>query len=280
MLSNTGRLDDRPVRRAAPCGVPGAFLLCLVCSLQACSIGSPEAPDRFTTVEGGIVRGDTTRRALALVFTGDAYADGGTHIREVLDRHAVPASFFFTGHFYRNPAFADLIAGLAADGHYLGAHSDQHLLYCSWERRDSLLVTHDMFTEDLDANYREMARFGIRKADAPYFMPPYEWYNARISLWAAAYGLTLVNFTPGTGSNADYTTPHMGDRYVASDAIVERILTYEQQDPHGLNGFILLLHIGTAPERTDKLYRHLQRLITTLRGRGYRFVRIDGLLMP
>ncbi len=39
------------------------------------------------------------------------------------------------------------------------------------------------------------------------------WYNAQISAWTAERGLTLVNFTPGTRSNADYTTPDMGDRY-------------------------------------------------------------------
>ena len=57
---------------------------------------------------------------------------------------------------------------------------------------------------------------GPWKADAPYFMPPYEWYNAQVSTWTAEHGLTLVNFTPGTRSNADYTTPAMGDRYVPS----------------------------------------------------------------
>jgi peptidoglycan/xylan/chitin deacetylase (PgdA/CDA1 family) len=268
---------------------PAVFLL-LACCLGACCLGacclgaccgSPGvAPQRVTLVEGGIIRGDTTRAALALVFTGDQYADGGASIRETLSRYGVPGSFFFTGHFYRNPNFDGLIAGLKADGHYLGAHSDRHLLYCSWENRDSLLVTHEAFVADLEANYREMERFGIAREEASYFMPPYEWYNAQISAWTAEQGLTLVNFTPGTRSNADYTTPEMGARYVPSDRILQSILAQEQQDPHGLNGFILLVHIGTAPERTDKFYAHLGTLITTLQERGYRFERIDGLLKP
>ena len=256
------------------------LLLCLwvfpVLGPGACT-GDASA-DRLTYVEGGIVRGDTTEPALALVFTGDRYADGGAYIRDVLARRGVHAAFFFTGHFYRNPAFAGLIAGLKADGHYLGAHSDQHLLYCSWEDRDSLLVTRSQFDADLEANYREMARFGIRKTDAPYFLPPYEWYNAEISAWTAAHGLTLVNFTPGTRSNADYTTPDLGDRYVSSEAILESITAYEERDPHGLNGFLLLLHIGVDPARTDKLYRHLDTLVATLQERGYRLERLDTLL--
>ena len=252
------------------------LLLCLV--IVSCRDSPNLSGNRLTFVEGGIVRGDTVEPAIALIFTGDLYADGGQHIRRVLKDHGVPAAFFFTGRFYRNPAFGSLIDSLRADAHYLGAHSDGHLLYCSWEDRDSLLVTREEFGADLAANYREMEGFGIRKADAPYFLPPYEWYNAQISEWASEEGLTLVNFTAGTRSNADYTTPDMGERYVPSDSILKSILAFEQEDPNGLNGFLLLLHIGTDPARTDKMYDHLDTLVTTLEGRGYRFERLDALL--
>ena len=67
------------------------------------------------------------------------------------------------------------------EGHYLGAHSDKHLLYCTWEKRDSLLVTRETFERDVMNNYAEMERFGIMKDEALYFMPPYEWYNQQIA---------------------------------------------------------------------------------------------------
>ena len=238
--------------------------------------GGHENP--FTYAHDGIIRGRTDEKALALVFTGDRYADGADHIRTTLNRHGVKASFFFTGNFYREEAFHEVITALKADGHYLGAHSNNHLLYCSWENRDSLLVTKAEFDDDLEGNYQEMARFGIHRNEARYFMPPYDWYNARISAWTTAFGLTLINFTPGTRSNADYTTPDMGERYLSSDVILQSILTYEREDPNGLSGFILLIHIGTAPERTDKFYRHLDTLITALQEKNYRFERVDGLL--
>jgi peptidoglycan/xylan/chitin deacetylase (PgdA/CDA1 family) len=237
-----------------------------------------DAAHPFTVVHGGVIRGDTSKKEIALVFTGDQYAEGGEPIRAVLARHGIEASFFLTGNFYRNEGFAALIRALKADGHYLGAHSDRHLLYCSWEDRDSLLITKSAFVDDLDGNYAEMARFGIRREEAAYFMPPYEWYNARISAWTAEQGLTLVNFTPGTRSNADYTTPDMGARYVPGDAILQSILTVERDAPDGLNGFILLTHIGVAPERTDKFYSHLDQLLSALLEKGYRFKRIDALL--
>jgi peptidoglycan/xylan/chitin deacetylase (PgdA/CDA1 family) len=89
--------------------------------------------------------------------------------------------------------------------------------------------------------------------------------------------LVLFNFTPGTSSNADYTTPSMPE-YLSSQTIYDRILGYEAKDPHGLNGFILLIHIGTDPERTDKFYLKLGDLIGALKEKGYALVRLDELL--
>ena len=232
---------------------------------------------RFTCSHGAIIRGDTAKKALAIVFTGHEYADGGNHIINTLKSHGVRASFFFTGDFYRNHEFSAIIRRLLDDGHYLGAHSDRHLLYCDWEQRDSLLVSKKQFTGDLTDNYREMERFGITKEAAPYFLPPYEWYNDSISRWTKDAGLQLVNFTPGTLSNADYTTPDMAN-YKSAEEIFGSIVQYESRNPSGLNGFILLMHIGTAPERTDKFYLRLGELLTWLKQKGYRPVRIDQLL--
>jgi endoglucanase len=227
---------------------------------------------------GAIIRGDRNRKEIALVFTGDEFADGGKVIRRALNKRRVYASFFLTGNFYSNPSFRKLIFQLKKDGHYLGAHSDKHLLYADWTRRDSLLVSKEAFTEDLRDNYKHMLAFGIKEGDAPYFLPPYEWYNSTIAEWTKEIGFTLVNFSPGTRSVADYTYPQMGDRYVPSAEIYRSILGYEQTDPYGLNGFILLIHIGTDPRRTDKFYHKLDNLLGELIRRGYSFSTISNLL--
>jgi peptidoglycan/xylan/chitin deacetylase (PgdA/CDA1 family) len=228
-------------------------------------------------LHGAIVRGDTSKNQLALVLTGDEYADGGKHIARVLSDEEILASFFLTGKFYRNPEFESILQKLRKDGHYLGAHSDRHLLYCSWEDRDSLLLTRTEFQEDLQENYRAMQAFGIAKEDAPYFLPPYEWYNDSIAAWTREMGLRLINFTHGTLSHTDYTIP--GTRaYRSSEEIYRSILDYERSEHAGLRGFILLVHIGCASERTDKFYLHLEELLEELKSRGYGFKRIDELL--
>jgi peptidoglycan/xylan/chitin deacetylase (PgdA/CDA1 family) len=233
--------------------------------------------ETFQCFQGGVIRADTTGKELAIVFTGGDYADGGEHIRKVLKTQDARASFFFTGDFYRNPDFRSIISDLKDDGHYLGAHSDKHLLYCDWTKRDSLLLSKDGFLDDLEANYDEIAEFGIEKEEAKYFMPPFEWYNDTISQWTKDAGFQLINFTPGTRSNADYTTPDMPS-YRSSEEIFQSIVHYERSSTWGLNGFILLIHIGTAPKRTDKFYDRLEELILWLKGDGYELKRIDELL--
>ena len=129
---------------------------------------------------------------------------------------------------------------------------------------------------DLNTNYEKMSELGIAREDAPFFLPPYEWYNDSITHWTAAAGLQLVNMTYGTLSHADYTTPEMLN-YRSSERIFQSILDYEATHENGLNGFLLLIHIGTDPARTDKFYLHLERLIGTLRDRGYRLVTLQEL---
>ncbi|HVY76326.1 MAG TPA: glycoside hydrolase family 9 protein, partial [Puia sp.] len=232
----------------------------------------------FTRSYGAIIRGDEKKKQIALVFTGDEFGDGAKSIANTLGEQKIQASFFLTGNFYRNPAFKTVLDRLQQQGNYLGSHSNKHLLYCDWINRDSLLVTRRQFDEDLDNAYRELAKRGIGKKEAPYFLPPYEWYNDSIANWTAEAGLQLVNFTPGTRSNAEYTYPEMGEKYVTTDSVLRSVYRLERESSSGLNGFILLFHIGTDPRRTDKAYARLPELIAALKKKGYSFVRIDELL--
>jgi peptidoglycan/xylan/chitin deacetylase (PgdA/CDA1 family) len=233
---------------------------------------------RYFQSHGAIIRGDVNVRQIAIVFTGDEFADGGIYIANTLKKYHISASFFLTGRFYRNKKFGEIIKRLILNGNYMGVHSDNHLLYCDWEKRDSLLVTHKQFVDDLDKAYGELKRWHIPRDSARYFLPPYEWYNDTIASWTSRLGLQLVNFTPGTRSNADYTYPGMDGRYLSSDSIMQSVVKYENESANGLNGFILLVHIGTDPRRHDKFYKRLPFLIRQLKHKGYRFCRIDQLL--
>ncbi len=232
---------------------------------------------RFTYVEGGITRGDRSSKRIALVFTGDEFAEGGTTIADALAKHNVRASFFLTGRFYRTRANRQIIERLKRDGHYLGPHSDAHLLYADWNDRNKTLVTREQFERDLNDNFTAMRPFGIDRKQVPFFLPPYEWYNREIAGWASAMSYQIINFTPGTRSNADYMTDD-DKNYISSADILQRIKDYAATETDGLNGFILLTHIGSGPKRTDKFHNRLDELIEWLKSKGYEPVRVDELL--
>jgi peptidoglycan/xylan/chitin deacetylase (PgdA/CDA1 family) len=159
---------------------------------------------------------------------------------------------------------------MVSEQHFVGPHSDKHLLYASWEKRDSLLLTKEQFQSDLKANYDELLKFGIENKGVRYFLAPYEWYNTAISAWASDMGARLINFTPGSGTNADYTTPDMAN-YQSSDALFEKLKKFESSGSDGLNGALILIHPGTEPGRTDKFYNRLGEIIDYFGAKGYSF---------
>ncbi|MEB2778174.1 polysaccharide deacetylase family protein [Algoriphagus sp. D3-2-R+10] len=212
---------------------------------------------------GAIVRSDTSQKTVYLCFTGHDYVEGFDLVLDVLKETNSKGNFFLTGDFVRN--HPHLVTKMAKAGHLVGAHSDKHLLYCDWDKRDSLLIRPNEIQKDILENVRELERLGI---SPKIFMPPYEWYNTEVVEIASELDQTTVNFSPGTRSNADYTTPDMRN-YISSMDILTSIYSYESS--YGLNGFHLLIHPGTDPLRKDKFYFHLEGLIKELRHRGYGF---------
>lgn len=224
---------------------------------------------------GAIVRGDPKSRRVALVFTGDTFGESALPILDALKERKLKASFFVTGNFLRNAKLRPHVERMVAEGHYVGPHSDGHQLYCDWDDRDKSLVSHAEFDADLRKNLADLRELGALPRGAPtYFIPPYEWFNSEQVEWAQSLGVHLANFTQGTGSNRDYAREN--DRaFVPSQKILDDILIYEQANPEGLNGFLLLLHLGSG--RQDPFHPHLGELCDRLAAWGYRFVRIDEL---
>lgn len=222
---------------------------------------------------GAIVRKGVGEKNIYLVFSADEFGEGFDHILNVLEERKIKASFFLTGNFVRNKGFAPVVKRIISGGHYTGPHSDRHLLYIPWENRDTLLVTKQQFNDDLKNNIIALRKAGLKNEEPRWFLAPYEWYNSAISRWTGEMGLKLINLTPGTGTGADYTTPDMKN-YRSSDQLVQRLAAFEEVTPGGLDGAILLIHPGTAPERTDKLWLRLGEIIDYYSAKGYNFKRL------
>lgn len=248
--------EGKSLQKEVRCGIGGCRPVASITALT----------DNNIYQDGGIIRTDPSVKHIDFVFTAADKADGAERIISTLRKYNIKGGFFFTGEFFE--MYPDVVRRLVAEGHYVGSHSYGHLLYAPWGNRDSLLVTKQEFEEDIFKSYKVLWEFGI--TDAPYFIPPYEHYNATISSWARQLGLQVINYTPGTLTNGDYTTPEM-KRYFSSKEILSKIWEYERTDPNGLSGHIMLIHFGTDPARTDKFYDKLPGLIRELRRKGYSF---------
>lgn len=244
-----------------------AVLAALTCII---SCNNKPVEDNNVYSNGAVIRTDPQKKTISLVFTAADKADGADPIISALKDAGIKGGFFFTGEFYEK--FPEVVERLRSEGHYVGSHSYGHLLYCAWEDRDSLLVTKEEFIDDMNKSYEVMGKFGITMKNTNIFIPPYEYYNDQICQWAEEMGLKVFNYTPGTTTNGDYTTPDMKN-YYSSQGIIDKVMSIEESE--GLNGYILLIHFGTVPERTDKLYNRLPEIISTLKAKGYSFEPID-----
>jgi peptidoglycan/xylan/chitin deacetylase (PgdA/CDA1 family) len=238
--------------------------------------GRKEAAGKSSDVfddQGAMIRKGTDEKTIYLIFSADEFGEGFEHILNVLDAWNIKSSFFLTGNFLRNKKYSSVIKRIIAGGHYIGPQSDRHLVYLPWDNRDTLLVTKEAFNADLKGNCAELSRAGLKKQRPEYFLAPYEWYNKAISRWSSEMGLTLINLTPGTGTNADYTTPDMPG-YRSSDQLIRKLYSFEESSPQGLNGAFILIHPGTDPARTDKLYLKLNEIIDHFSAKGYTFKKL------
>jgi peptidoglycan/xylan/chitin deacetylase (PgdA/CDA1 family) len=221
--------------------------------------------------EGATVRINTDRKVIHLIFSADETFEGARHILQTLDRNRIKGSFFFTGNCLRKEEFQPVIREIIKKGHFVGAHSDRHLLYAPWDDRQQSLVTPDSLIADLRQNMMELEKYGIDISQVRYFLPPYEYYNRKHVRLIESEGQTVINFTPGLRTAADYTTPDMPN-YRSSQELIDQLFAFENEN--GLNGAIILVHPGTEDSRSDKLYLRLEEIIQHLMKKKYTFERL------
>lgn len=245
------------------------ILICALALLSASGIDTAGWEyDRF----GAAVRHTVPdRKTVHLIFTADSAFEGGEFALDVMDARGVKASFFFTGNFMRDSAAnAAVIHRAINEGHYVGPHGDRHILLAEWDKERTTLASADSAVRDMEAAYLMLQRYGVCRESARILIPSFEWYNrSHIEAFRNA-GLFPINMSPGIETYKDYTTPDL-PYYTTSAEIWEQLLTHEAEK--GLDGAIILIHLGTDSTRTDKFYRYLPALLDTLDTHSYHLER-------
>jgi peptidoglycan/xylan/chitin deacetylase (PgdA/CDA1 family) len=216
--------------------------------------------------QGALVKFKPNRKTVYLIFSADTAFEGGEFILQTLTKNKIKASFFLTGNCLRKKTHEPLIKKIIKQGHYVGGHSDNHLLYAPWDNRQQSLVSADSLINDFRKNNIELEKLGINVSQLSYFLPPYEHYNKDHVRLIRSMGQMVINFTSGIRTAADYTTPDMPN-YKSSQELIEQLFDFEEKN--GLNGSIILIHPGTEDSRTDKLYLRMDEIIKRLKKKGY-----------
>lgn len=207
-----------------------------------------------------------------MIFSADDRLEGAPSILETLKDREVKGSFFLTGTCLRMAEHKEMVEQMIEDGHYVGGHSDRHILYIPWgEDIGNTVVSADSLINDFRQNMVELEKYGVDISTLPYYLPPSERYNRETVRLIESEGQITINFTSGLRTAADYTTPDMRN-YISSQQLIDQLLEFEERE--GLNGAIVLIHPGTEPSRTDKLYLRLGEIIELLQERGYNFERL------
>ncbi len=206
------------------------------------------APTASAASSQWISRGNTNEKVIALTI--DDGSDGGSYSRilQVLDKHNVKATFFLTGSAAeRHPS---LIRQTVNSGHDIGNHSYSHPEFTKIST--SAMRSQLSRTETIIRNI-------TGRTTKPYFRAPYGAVNQTVlnTVGNEGYAYTFhwtIDTLDWTGNSA--TT------------IYNRVMNGLQP------GAIVLMHTGAATNTVAAL----DRMIPTIKSRGYRFVTISQMM--
>jgi peptidoglycan/xylan/chitin deacetylase (PgdA/CDA1 family) len=238
-------------------------------------------PNRYQSTLN-FTRGDKQRKRVALTFDGGAHVSEADKILDTLKSRNVKVTVFLTGYFIRK--YPVLVKRMAREGHVLGNHMDSHPHLTTWEQNrahqtrpgvDRAFIVKEL--RKVEERYRSI---GVNMA--PLWRAPYGEQNRTINQWAESLGLKHVGWTQGptwrTNLDTNDWVVRPGDRgYFTPDEVIKKIMSFGTGTEYGLNGGIVLLHIGTL-RRQGRMVTKLGVLIDTLRTAGYDLVTVPEML--
>ena len=234
----------------------------------------PANPKPAAVVE--MTRGDPTKRNVAFTFDGGGEnARSAVGILEALKARSIHTTIFVTGRFIQE--HPDLVRRMVGEGHELANHLVEHKAVVDQNRRS--IVTRDELLGQL-RKVQALFTEATGKEMSKLWRAPYGELNREVLDWASQAGYTHVGWTrSGRASldTLDWVADPKSSLYRTPNQIMEKILSFEKSDRNGLNGAVVLMHLGS--ERTkDYPYESLPKLLDEVSKRGYHAVTVGDLL--
>lgn len=227
-------------------------------------------------------RGEISVKKVAVTFDGDYLDNNALPILEVLKTKNIKVTFFLTGRFIQN--YSSLILKILEEGHEIGNHTRHHPHLTTFEqnRQHDLRpeVTRELVHRELQetaAIFKKVTGMEI----SPIWRAPYGEHNEIIRKWAAEIGYRQIGWTTNKKlrlslDTFDWVADKNSQLYRTPEQILKRILEFDNKSESGLNGGIILMHLGSE-RNGDYPYQILSPLIDSLQARGYEFTKISSM---
>ncbi|MDR0330279.1 MAG: polysaccharide deacetylase family protein [Chitinispirillales bacterium] len=239
---------------------------------------------RGAGVPSTVDNGSETTSFVALTFDGGSHANAAADILDTLASRGVKSTMFLTGAFIRK--YPQVVINIAMQGHELGNHTMNHPRLTTYADNMTQTtrsgISRQSIINELSGAARALAdHTGLRFA--PLWRAPYGEYNREICRWAIDAGYIHIGWRQGGSWRTNLDTndwvpnaSHPG--YKSPEEVFDKIINIAKK-PGGLNGGIILMHLGTERSpRSQQVHIILGRLIDALRSMGYEPTTVSDLL--
>lgn len=229
--------------------------------------------------------GSQEKKLISLTFDGGSHASASSAILDTLASRRVRATMFLTGQFIRT--YPTVTRAIIAAGHECGNHTYGHphlTTYAANHMQSTLITMHASLLREHLIRAEELFLKTTGSTFAPIWRAPYGEVNNQIARWAQQAGYLHIGWKQGrtwrTGLDSnDWIPDPATPGYHTPQEVLTKILHLADKQPNGINGGIILMHLGT--ERTapsEQVHTILGTLIDALTKRGYRFVPITEMI--
>lgn len=222
-------------------------------------------------------RGSLLRREVAFTFDGGSNSHAAEDILDILQKYNIKATMFLTGEFIEaNP---ELTRRILSAGHEVGNHLYRHAHLIDHETMKSFYSKEELLAElsQVEQVFEKITHQSMSK----YWRAPFGEVTQEQMDWARSKGYIHIGWTRSGRANLDthdWVSDPNHQLFKSPDQIANRVLNFEKNDPHGLNGAIVLMHLGSERSLKDRAHLALPKLFDHLSKQGYQMVSISSIL--
>jgi peptidoglycan/xylan/chitin deacetylase (PgdA/CDA1 family) len=221
---------------------------------------------------------------VSITFDGGSTANTASEVLDTLKSRNVKSTMFLTGEFIRK--YPDVTKRIISEGHEIGNHTLEHKHLTTWamdKTQTSLPYVNQEFIASELFGAEKLLRDKTGGSFVPLWRSPYGEFNPGICRMALSCGYIHIGWRQGQSwkqslDSNDWITDQETPGYKTPGEVVSKIMTIAETKPDGINGGIILMHLGSNRDSPNQVYHILGTLIDSLRTDGYRIIPVTEMM--